>query len=302
MSVASTSLPPLRIALGSAQSAALDPGLPLIAGSTREHLFGDAQPVAQQGDLQVFRDEHWVVGAASVRLEPNLETATLGLYRSILAACPGHRLARIWNYVPAINAPGPDGLENYRAFCRGRSVAFEQHLGPEFKTQLPAASAVGSRSDRLTVIFAASRGPTRHVENPLQVPAYDYPPDYGPRAPSFARATLVGDDRPTAVFVSGTSAVRGHATIAPESTPEQLACTLENLRELSLVCGLGADLGADRGYRRHFKVYLRHVEDQAESEAVLTRSLLRPDDEVSYVQSDICRAALNIEIEASLLA
>ncbi len=302
MSVASTSLPPLRIALGSDQEAALDPGLPLIAGSTREHLFGDLQPEGQAGDLHIFRDEHWLVGAASVPPAPGLETATLSLYRSILSACAGHRLTRIWNYVPAINAPGPGGLENYRAFCRGRSIAFEQHLGPEFKSQLPAASAVGCRSDRLTVIFAASRAPTRHVENPLQVPAYDYPPEYGPRAPSFARATLVGEVRPSAVFISGTSAVRGHATIAPESTPAQLACTLENLRELSLVCGLGTDLGAGRGFRRHFKVYLRHVEDQPDAETVLSQGLLRPGDEVSYVQSDICRAALNIEIEASLFA
>jgi hypothetical protein len=302
MPVASSPLPPLRISIGSERYASIDPGLPLIAGLTREHLFDHLRPESRQGAVRVYRDDHWLAGAASVSVEDGLEAATHALYREILGICGGLALARIWNYVPAINAIGPGGLENYRAFCSGRSLAFEEHLGSEFKIHLPAASAVGSRSDRLTVVFAASRAPTRHVENPLQVPAYDYPCEYGPRSPSFARATLTGEAGSDAVFVSGTSAVRGHATVAPDSTPAQLDCTLENLRELSLACGLDADLGASRGYRRYFKVYLRHVDDQPEVETALTKRLLRAGDEVSYVHSDICRAALNVEIEATLFA
>lgn len=95
--------------------------------------------------------------------------------------------------------------------------------------------------------------------------------------------------------------MRGHATIAPESTQGQLDCTLENLRELSLACDLGPDLAEGRGARRHFKVYLRHVTDQALAEAELKSRFLRGGDTVSYVQADICRAALNVEIEATIV-
>ncbi len=302
MPVDSSPLPPLRISIGSEAHESIDPGLPLIAGLTREHMFDQLRSDGRRGAVRVCRDDRWLAGSASAPLNAGLEAATHALYREILEVCGGFSLARIWNYVPAINASSPGGLENYRAFCSGRSLAFEEHLGADFKVHLPAASAVGSRSDHLTLIFAASRARTRHVENPLQVPAYDYPCEYGPRSPSFARATLVGEAGSDAVFVSGTSAVRGHATVAPDSTPAQLDCTLENLRELSLACGLDADLGAGRAYRRHFKVYLRHVEDQPEAETALTKRLLRTGDQVSYVQSDICRAALNIEIEATLFA
>lgn len=301
MSVATTPLPPLRITIGPDQVHAIDPGLPLIAGLAKESLFAGLTPLAHPGNLQLFRDDQWLVGAASVDLTGGLDVATQTLYREMLGTTAGYHLARIWNYVPAINAPGPDGMENYRSFCRGRSLAFEQELGPAFKAHLPSASAVGSQSDRLTVIFAAARTLPRHVENPLQVPAYDYPPEYGPRSPSFARATLVAAGETSTLFVSGTSAVRGHATIAPDSTRGQLDCTLDNLRELSLACELGADLAAGRCRRRHFKVYLRHVADQPIAEAGLSTRLFRPDDEVSYVQADICRAALNIEIEATIL-
>ncbi len=301
MAATHPSQPLFRITLGSSSTDVIDPGLPLIAGEPCEDLFPHLPDVGHRDGLQLYRDDMWLVGAATVALMPDLESATLGLYREILQAADGRHLVRIWNYVPAINDRGPDGLENYQAFCRGRSLAFEQHLGPGFKLHLPSASAVGSKCDRLTVIFAAHRGAVHHVENPLQVPAYDYPSDYGPRSPSFARATLVGAAADRAVFISGTSAVRGHATIAPESTRGQLDCTLENLRELSLACNLGPDLAAGRGTRRHFKVYLRHVADLSLAETELNARLLRNDDVVSYVQADICRAALKVEIEATIL-
>jgi len=202
--------------------------------------------------------------------------------------------------VPAINATGPGGLENYRAFCRGRSLGFEQHYGRGFKMVLPAASAVGRPASALTVVFAAGSGQPRHVENPLQVPAYDYPTDYGPRAPSFARATVVPGPAHATVFISGTAAIRGHATIAPHSLRRQLECTLENLQAISAACGLGATLAAGTGATRHFKVYVRHAADQALVESILQERLLTDTDRVSYVQSDICRASLLVEIEASL--
>ena len=41
-------------------------------------------------------------------------------------------------------------------------------------------------------------------------------------APSFARATIVPDGLQTRIFVSGTAAIRGHATIAPHDTRQQL--------------------------------------------------------------------------------
>jgi enamine deaminase RidA (YjgF/YER057c/UK114 family) len=150
------------------------------------------------------------------------------------------------------------------------------------------------------MVFAACRALPRHVENPLQVPAYNYPDDYGPRAPSFARATIAPDGGGHTVFISGTAAIRGHATIAPHRTGEQLACTLENLREISRACGLGPELGVGRAARRHFKIYLRDADDQPAVAAVLEKQLLRTGDSFSYLLANICREPLMVEIEATL--
>jgi hypothetical protein len=127
-----------------------------------------------------------------------------------------------------------------------------------------------------------------------------YPAEHGPRAPSFARATVAREGRRAWVFISGTSAIKGHETIAPGDLKGQLACTLDNLRLMSRKAGLGDDLGAGVGAQRQFKVYLRHDSDLTSARESLERSLLHPGDVVTYLHAEICRAALNIEVEATI--
>ena len=253
-----TAAPPsLRIVFGEGEAGAFAPGLPVLAGETVEDLFGAARPAGRVGACALFQTGGWLLGAATVPLVAGLEEDSRRLYADIFRATRRRPLARIWNYVPAINGSGPAGLENYRLFCRGRSLAFEQEFGGAFRAVLPAASAVGSQTDALTVVFAAGDIRPRHVENPRQVAAYDYPAAYGPRAPSFSRATVVPGAEGTTVFISGTAAVRGHATVAPHCTLRQLECTLDNLREISRACELGPDLDRDGSSARHFTVYLQ---------------------------------------------
>jgi chorismate lyase/3-hydroxybenzoate synthase len=296
MPSATTALPSLKIAFGTPEVFAA--GVPVLAGAAVEDLFGSARPVGSHGDFALFQAGSWFLGVASVPLTAGLEEASHRLYADIFGATRGRHLVRIWNYVPAINEPGPEGLENYRLFCRGRSLAFEAHFGRDFNARLPAASAVGCHAGLLTVAFVACPDQPHHVENPLQVAAYDYPSAYGPRAPSFARATVVAGPAGATVFISGTAAIRGHATITPHSTRLQLDCTLENLQGIATACGLGFGLGA--GASRHFKVYVRHAADQPMVATILQERLLTDTDRVCYLQADICRASLLVEIEVTL--
>src|SRR5690606_18758705 len=145
-----------------------------------------------------------------------------------------------------------EGLETYRVFCRGRSLAFERAgwAGP-----VPAASAVGGPPGMIAVLFAAARETPQARENPEQMPAYEYPSDYRPRSPRFARAMQVPADGRVWTFVSGTTAIKGHRSMATGDLGGQIACTLDNLRLISEACGLGGNLGASAGAERHFKIY-----------------------------------------------
>jgi hypothetical protein len=281
------------------------PGLrlavPLLAGEAAEKIFDDLRPAGEQDGFRLFRRGGLLVGCALEPAGPDLAAQTQRLYQRLIALSRGRHLYRIWNYVPRINA-FTAGLEHYHAFCRGRSLAFEEALGPAFKRALPAASAVGGDDHQLAVIFAAGLTVPRQIENPEQIPAYEYPQEHGPRPPSFARATVVEEDGRRYAFISGTSAVKGHATVAPGAGPEQLACTLDNLRLISQAIGLGDTFGAEKTFARHFKVYLRRAEDLAAVRTVLEAELLQPGDRVTYLRADICRAALNLEIEVALVS
>ena len=301
MPPATAERPPLILAFGRDAADCFDVGVPVLGGNRADDLFATARPAGRAGSFALFETAGWLTGVAVVPAEDKAEPVTRRLYRELLQATRGRHLARIWNFVPDINETGGTGLENYQAFCRGRSLAFEQHHGAAFTAFVPAASAVGCRVPALTVAFAASAAQPRHVENPAQVPAYDYPGDYGPRSPSFARATIVPGEAGATVFISGTAAIRGHATVAPDRLDDQLDCTLKNLDEISRVCGLRPQLDRGGPAGRHFKVYVRHAADQPRIAATLAARLFGPGDRVCYLHADICRQALLVEVEATLV-
>lgn len=282
--------------------------LPLLGGVADETIFCGLRAVTPAPDgWRLFEREGILVGAIDEAAEADVSGQAYRLYRRLLTLTEGRQLARVWHYVPRINAPDASGLENYRAFCLGRSLAFEERMGQGYREHLPAASAVGGVDGRLTMIFAAMRTEPDHFENSEQVPAYAYPPEHGPRAPSFARATRVEEAGMRWVFVSGTAAIKGHATIADDDLDGQIACTLDNLRIISRACGLGERLGlsgdaAGPEWRRHFKVYLRHASDYPAAARLLEDTLFVPTDRVTWLHSDICRSALLIEIEATLVS
>ncbi|HVU35884.1 MAG TPA: hypothetical protein VHE61_20760 [Opitutaceae bacterium] len=256
-----------------------------------------AAPRAVDGFV-LFQDDSRMAGHWCATGEVDLEAAVHGAYRRLLELTDGFHLYRIWNFVPRINAVD-QGLENYRRFCRGRSIAFEEHFRSGFQQHLPSASAVGSTGSALVLAFVAGRTPPRHYENPAQTPAFEYPPQYGPRPPSFARATAVDLPGARQIFISGTAAIRDHRTVGAGDFDAQVTCTVENLRLIAATSGAGEDLGAGR-FRRSFRIYLRHESDLAVAQSRLDRELLRPGDTVQFVQADICRAELMLEIEATL--
>jgi enamine deaminase RidA (YjgF/YER057c/UK114 family) len=228
-----------------------------------------------------------------------LEQQSFALYNDIFAAVGPHALYRVWNFVPGINQVAPPLLENYRLFCSGRARAFAARPTAAGPARLPAASATGSRDGFLTVLFLAGAGMVEDWENPEQVPAYQYPPEHGPRAPSFSRATRARTGAGDWVFVSGTAAIKGSKTQHPDDFPAQLAVTLDNLDLVLRHAGQSLARPA-AGHRRHFRIYLR---DRANLPALLARlqaGVLAPDDTWLVVEADICRKALQVEMEVML--
>jgi chorismate lyase/3-hydroxybenzoate synthase len=210
----------------------------------------------------------------------------------------GH-LLRVWNYFPHINDDG-DGLERYRQFSIGRHDAFIAKGRPIVSENIPAACALGSRSGPLVIYFLAAKAPGRPVENPRQVSAYRYPARYGPRSPTFSRALLMHGLREAPLFISGTASIVGHETLHAGNATAQ---TRETLANILAVIKQAAPAGFQPGACSadlHLKAYLRHGEHLTIVSEQVSHTF-GPAAQVIYLQADICRADLLVEIEGVYL-
>lgn len=260
--------------------------------------LGKIQRTYRQGAFHLIETDQQLIGACVQSAPFPLKDSVCEIYKELFQITLGWNLCRIWNYVPYINDER-GGLENYKSFCQGRSLAFEEFYGEHFEAKLPAGTGVGIEDDVYVIYFLATKESMLHVENPEQVPAFAYPRQYGPRSPSFARGTLttIGDKQ--VGYISGTASIKGHKTVHQGDIAQQFYTTIDNIKLVCQQMGFGRDLPDSQRYDCHFIVYLRHRADLPAVRAMIERNLTFPHN-VIYLESNICRADLDLEIEATI--
>lgn len=250
-------------------------------------------------DERHFATERALIAGGHLQATP-LEQATLAAYRQIfeILRVSGHRhLIRIWNYLPEINRE-TDGDERYRHFNGARQRAFRAS-GHAVVGKVPAACALGSPAGSpLSIYFLASREPPTMIENPRQMSAYHYPPKYGTASPSFSRACVLGRSGGTNLFISGTASIVGHESQHAGDVAAQTRETLANIEALL------EEANRVVGERRYaldalkFKIYVRRAEDLPRVQQALAR-YVQPRAPLVYLNADVCRTDLLVEIEAT---
>lgn len=257
-----------------------------------ELLFG----VIQLDELPTYRHQ----SVYNTENTDALQIATESAYRQILALIDelGYpHLYRFWNYIADING-NSSGLERYRQFNIGRKHVLNDN-NRESGCQLPAACALGLADGPLSIAFLVGRMAALAIENPRQISAYDYPEHYGPRTPSFSRATLLHDKQNVTLFVSGTASIVGHQTKHPADVINQTDETLANLE--AVVAEANRVLGKPILDLRqaYLRAYIRNMADLPLVRSEIQRHL---GDEIKavFVQADICRAELLLEIEVTI--
>ena len=229
-----------------------------------------------------------------------LHQATTQAYRQICATLDAENypyLLRVWNYLPDINRDS-HGTERYRQFNTARQQVLRE-CGRSLAGNVPAASALGAASDSPVVVyFLAGRTAPTFLENPRQVSAYHYPQQYGRHSPVFSRATLLRHSGGVALLISGTASIVGHRSLHIGDTAAQTRETLANIEALlaeanRVARGARFELGA-----LAFKVYVRRPADLPVIKAELAAAL-GAGTKVIYLQADICRQDLLVEIEAA---
>jgi len=231
-----------------------------------------------------------------------LAQATQQTYDALFGAlgelgCP-HPL-RFWNYLPDILGAG-QGEERYRIFNVGRYASFQTHA-TMVDPNPPAACALGhpdGMGGPLTVYALASSRPATPIENPRQMSAYRYPPQYGLRSPTFSRAAIAPVGGEECVFISGTASIVGHETVHRDDVRAQTHETLNNIEALLERFRHERPGSAWQASDLRLKAYVRHPSDLAVIRQVVQQRL---GSEVScvYLQAVVCRHDLLVEIEAS---
>ncbi|ORT61439.1 FkbO/Hyg5 family chorismatase [Streptomyces sp. CB03238] len=255
----------------------------------------------RSGSLSYAVDGEFLFGTARIPESDDYVDATEAAYTEAveLTRSLGYsRLYRIWHYISRVNEENAAGLEVYREFCVGRARALERY---GMTDDMPAATVIGAHAGGIVLYFLACRaGKQVNIDNPRQVPPYHYPSRYGPKAPNFARATYLAQDGGGEQFyVSGTAGILGHRTMHPGDVEAQCRLALDNIahviggRNLS-VHGIGPGCTLDD--LRAVKVYVRHQADIARVERIC-REALSPVADMVFLNADICRADLLVELE-----
>lgn len=243
-------------------------------------------------------ETHFAESAGGIGKTP-LQQATESAYREVFAlleALNFPHLFRFWNYLPQINAHS-FGLERYRQFNLGRQEAYSAQDDAAVSS-VPAACALGTSQGPLSIAFLAGRIAPQRIENPRQVRAYHYPQQYGPRSPLFSRATLVKLREQELLFVSGTASVVGHATAHPGDVAAQARETLANVRSVLTEANRVAGHAQFGLHDLSCRVYVRRPADLPQIRAELAHCTEGTLNAV-YLQADICREDLLLEIEGS---
>lgn len=265
-----------------------NPGLPRLGGDLEAEYWQ-----APDGQLCGF--------GLAVPDDPSGDPAAVaeGLYAELIERLRASEFAyplRLWNYFPAINS-GAGDRERYRRFCVGRGRALE--VAGLADARMCAATAIGTTEPVMRLIALAGRYPGVSIENPRQVSAWNYPAEYGPRSPAFARATAIGLAGGRAgLLISGTASVVGHATAHPGDCLAQAEEAADNLQALleTAAAQLRRPQLARFNSSALARVYIRNPEHWPAVEACLRGRW--PGLKFAGLKGDICRSDLLVEIEA----
>lgn len=248
------------------------------------------------GVIELAEDGFSGAGARSP-LQAASQEAYARIFRLLDAQGLPH-LWRVWNYFADINGES-HGLERYRQFNIGRQDAFLA-CARRATGNVPAACAIGLAGGPLSIAFMAGGLPATAIENPRQISAYDYPADYGPRTPTFSRAALACLPGQEILFVSGTASIVGHRTVHAGDAAAQCREVLANIAAVVDTANRQCRSAPFTLDELSYRVYIRYALDLGRVKEALVARLDAATD-IVFVQADICRADLLLEIEATAI-
>jgi len=224
-------------------------------------------------------------------------------------------VVRQWNYIPSIlsvNKFENSLLQNYQIFNDIRALYF---IPEYFNNGYPAATGIGSNYGSVTIDFIAVSNEDENsvipIKSPVQQNAYNYTEKVlegealsgksKKKPPLFERGKIVRYSDKNYVFISGTASIKGEQTISEGDVEEQTKITIENIKELTIkknLTSIGVN-GNDSPVYDYVRVYMKNRNDLDIIKQIVEQQMEVKD--IIYVEADICRNNLLVEIEADIV-
>ena len=217
-----------------------------------------------------------------------------------------HEIVRQWNYIGKITEIN-NNIQNYQAFNDARAHFYEKD---DWKNiGYPAATGIGTELSSVMVsliaVSANSDIQILPIDNPLQTAAYEYSQSVligedcrCKENPKFERAKLVQNGSGLVCFISGTAAIQGEESICNFDISLQTRQTIETIRFLISPENLRQQ-GIDKTNSLELVSLRVYIKKKAHFERTKKEiEYVWPNVPVIYLQADICRRELLVEVEA----
>ncbi len=263
--------------------------------------------IVRHGDYAVIDGCEIVTGGLHADLGTGIgeqADAIFGRMEEILAAedFAATDIARQWNYIERITGMSPQG-QHYQQFNDARSRFYDRYA---WTGGYPAATGIGAQAGGVTVMFDAVKGAGVNlpVDNPLQISAHAYsqsvlidrPENRDKTTPKFERARYVACQDSRTVYISGTAAIRGEASVGSDIIGQtgMTMCNIDTLTGPGNLHRHGVTADVRMRYAM-LRVYLKRGGDFPAAESWMREHY--PDIPTVYLLADVCRDELLVEIE-----
>jgi len=265
--------------------------------------------------------EYWFAGVDGGNTENSLSGKSHYAFARLLEAflqlgIDFNQVFRQWNYVEqifSIQQIDRCRRQNYQLFNEARAEYYSKYRTvPGF----PAATGIGTAFDGVTIecmaVVCDEETVSVAIANPQQLNSYKYGQEVlkgepqknskQNQPPQFERARLMTNGSSSRLFVSGTASIIGQETIGLGDVEKQTRVTIENIAVLVSESNLRAHYPALRNVPDKYayvRVYVKNQEDIALVKAICLDHFGNVP--TTFVQADICRDNLLVEIEAEMV-
>jgi enamine deaminase RidA (YjgF/YER057c/UK114 family) len=261
--------------------------------------------------------EVWAGGLGSVIFPSDTRNAAVKAFTAMKAILDAegmsfNHIVRQWNYIGNILEINEE-LQNYQVFNEVRSEFYH-----EYRTVhgYPSATGIGMKLGGVLIDFCAVMTNeeilVKPIDNPAQVNAYEYGQQVlkggtekgksVKHPPQFERALLLSGKRNSTLFISGTASIVGQETIGVDNVEEQTLVTIENISKLTDQHRLSFLTGNPDRIEESLillRVYVRYQKDFEKVKRICQEKFQEAPS--VFIESDICRDNLLVEIEAEFL-